>query len=31
MFDLFCLAVTLAFFIVGAALTRGCEKLEGEE
>ena len=31
MFDLFCLALVVIFFAVGAAFTRGCEKLENEE
>jgi hypothetical protein len=31
MFDLLCIALTLAFFAAGAVLTRACESLEGEE
>ena len=31
MFDLFCLAVIILFFAVGAAFVRGCENLEREE
>ena len=31
MFDLFCLAVIVLFFAVGAVFTHGCEKLEREE
>ena len=31
MFDLFCLAVIIVFFAIGAAFVRGCEKLEQED
>jgi hypothetical protein len=31
MFDLICIAAIILFFVVGAAFTRGCEKLEKEE
>jgi hypothetical protein len=31
MFDLFCLAVAIVFFAVGAAFVLGCERLEREE
>jgi len=31
MFDLICLAAIVLFFAVGAALARGCEKLEKGE
>jgi hypothetical protein len=29
--DIFYIAITVVFFVVAAALTRGCEKLEKEE
>jgi len=31
MLDLICIAATMAFFAVAAALTRACETLEKEE
>ena len=29
--DIFFIVVTVIFFVVGAAFTRGCERLEKEE
>jgi hypothetical protein len=31
MFDLLCLVLTVLFFLVAAAFTRGCEALEREK
>jgi len=31
MLDALCIGLTIIFFLVSAALVRGCEKLENEE
>jgi FlaG/FlaF family flagellin (archaellin) len=31
MLDVLCIAITIILFAVGAAFTRGCERLEKEE